>query len=967
MQVKSAPWSQPGLQRYGHKFKTSCYVFLALMLCCTAAFGQHQDNISWQQDVLSPSIIISDVSTPYDGRVSLSAAVYDRKGNPIGGLKKDSFTLDIDDKRISDFSFKQTSDDPLSVIIAVDISGSMKGVPIVEAKKIIAQFMGYLKENDYAALFTFGIDVNKVIGFTKDKDIIYSKVDELRANENRTVLFKAVIECLRQASSSVTPKAAILLITDSKDEHSSTDEADVVTAVKDAGIPVYTVALGKYKYLDFLKTISEVSGGQSYQFPKYEDVALLARASASGLKTMYQFQFPFSAPIGKYTATIKVAINGADVTAKKEFSNNTVKDSKPPVGSSPAYPTDYSKVDTKGAVERPVSQTFFYLLIGLSAASLILIVHMITKTRKPTTLDEHQELKKIHGEVTATAEKLTKIDSEIKQASDKNSELTTALSTEIKAVGGQISTLSGQMDAAAASINNSITNTRQALTETQHEQGLTGLKTELSTFKDEIIDKNSELTAALSTEIKAVGGQISTLSDHVDATASSINNSITDTKHELAETAQTQYEQGLTGLKVELSAFKDEIIDKNSDLTASFSTEINAVGGQISIVGRQMEDAASSIKNKITDTRLALTEVVQTRHEEGLAGLKALKEEMSGFNDATVEKNLELTAALSTEIKSVSRHISAVSKQIDDKNAELTATVSTAVSTIIRAVGGQISTVSKQIDDAVNAMTNSAVDLERILTDAIQSKYEKEFSALKVEIKAIEEALSVIMVKQIEYSERQPLALTESNTASETIYKDNIVAIETLNNRLNTIDSSIANLDTEVKKYANRESESDVALRTEITAVDEKLSDIPRYLDASLDAMKYAIIDLVNTVIDIEKTHGLSPGQTFEKIESRIIEIETAITLLAAEIKKVTDAEVEAGEIKLIAEKISEISRQMEDAVYAVKYNITGMETSIREDSSAMYTKEIGGMRREVASVREAMAELMRLLLILSE
>ncbi|KWT92908.1 VWA domain-containing protein [Candidatus Magnetominusculus xianensis] len=950
----------------------SCYVFLALVLCCTAAFGQHQDNISQQQDALSPSIKISDVSMPYDGRVSLSAAVYDRMGNPIGGLKKDSFTLYIDDKRISDFSFKQTSDDPLSVIIAVDISGSMKGVPIVEAKKIIAQFMGYLKENDYAALFTFGIDVNKLIGFTKDKDIIYSKVDELRANENRTVLFKAVTECLKQASSSATPKTAILLITDSKDEHSSADEADVITAVKDAGIPVYTIALGKYKYLDFLKTISEVSGGQSYQFPKYEDVALLARASASGLKAMYQFQFPFSAPSGKYTAFVKAAINGADVTAKKEFS--TAKDSKPPVDSSPAYPTDYSKVDTKGAAERPVSQTLFYLLIGLSAVSLILIVHMITKTRKPDTVDEHQssELKKIHGEVAATADKLTKIDSEIKHASDKNSELTAALSTEIKTVGGQISTLSGQMDAAAASINNSITDTKQALTETaqtQHEQGLTGLKAELSAFKNESIDKNSDLTAALSTEIKAVGGQISTLSGHVDAAAASINNSITDTRQALTETAQTQHEQGLTGLKAELSTFKDEIIDKNSELTAALSTEIKAVGGQTSIVGRQMEDAASSIKNKITDTRLALTEVVQTRHEEGLAGLKALKEEMSDFKDATVEKNSELAAALSTEIKSVSGHISAVSKQIDDKNAELTASVSTAVSTIIRAVGGQISTVSKQIDDAVNAMTNSAVDLERILTDAIQSKYEKEFSALKVEIKAIEEALSVIMVKQIEYSERQPLALTESvgSAASETIYKDNIVAIETLNSRLSTIDSSIANLDTEVKKYANRESESDVALRTEITAVDEKLSDIPRYLDASLDAMKYAIIDLVNTVIDIEKTHGLSPGQTFEKIESRIIEIETAITLLAAEIKKVTDAEVEAGEIKVIAEKISEISRQMEDAVYAVKYNITGMETSLREDSSAIYAKEIGGMRREVASVREAMAELMRLLLILSE
>ncbi|MBF0556404.1 MAG: VWA domain-containing protein [Nitrospirae bacterium] len=695
---------------YSQRFKTAFYVFFAAMLCYSFVFGQQAPS----QD--APSIEISDISAPYDGKVSASAAVRGKNGNPIGGLKKDSFTLHIDDKKIPDFSFKQTSDDPLSLIIALDVSGSMKGVPIVEAKKIIAQFMGYLKESDYAALVTFGAGVNKAIGFTKDRDIIYNKVDELLADEPRTVLFKAVAECIKLSSSSPTPKSAILLITDSKDEHSSVEEADVIAAVRQAHIPIYTIALGKYEYIGFLKKISEISGGQFFLFPKYADVARLAKAATSGLKTMYLFEFPFSAPNGKYTAAIKFNYNGADITAKKEFTNNVPKDSKPPVGSSPGYPISYPINYPKQGGEFPVNHVLIYLLIGLSAISVVLLVLLALKGNKPPPRNEHQseEIKKLHDDIAATTDMLTRMDSEIKTAS---------------------------------------------------------------------------------------------------------------------------------------------------------------------------------------------------------------------------EKNIESSAALSSGIK---------------------------------AVGEQISTVSRQIDDAATAMKNGVIDLQRNLKDASQKKFEQEFTGLRVEISAIEDVLSAIMAKQLEHSELHSLESANNlNAISETIYKDNIAAIEKVQSRLNEIDVAITKLDTEIKKYAAAESESGTALTNKIRAVEEKTSDITRHMDTSLDAMKYSIVDLVNTIMDIEKTHGLTPGQTFEKIEGRIIEIETSITMLAARIRKEPAAPID--ETKTIEQIISNISRQMEDAVYAVKDSITGMENGIIETSAATYGKEISGMRRDVVSVRDALGEVMRFLLILSE
>ncbi|MBF0458808.1 MAG: VWA domain-containing protein [Nitrospirae bacterium] len=772
LQLSARLAAMPELFGYGfsRKFRAAFYLFLSLMLCCSFAFGQLQDNTSPN----APSIEISDISTPYDGKVTLAAAVHDKNGHPVAGLKKDSFMLHADGKRIADFSFKQTSEDPLSVIILVDVSGSMKGVPIVEAKKVIAQFMGYLKETDYVSLVTFGAGVNKVIGFTKDKDIINSKVDELRANENKTVLFKSVTEGLKQIASSPTAKSAIVLLTDSKDEHSGIDEADVIAAVRQSTVPVYTIALGKYEYTGFMKRISEISGGQFFLFPKYEDIARLAGAATSRLKAMYMFEFPFSASSGKYTAAIKLNYDGVDISAQKEFTVNVPKESGQPIASAPIYPP---KVDEG----RPIGNVLLYLLTGLLVVSIILLL-----TRRPKPHDDNQ-----------------------------------------------------------------------------------------------------------SSEIKAMSGQLS-----------------------------------------------------------------EQISGQISGVSRQIEDAAGSIKTVIADTQLSLAGVVITQSEQGFTGIEA---ELSAFKDDIVEMNSALNAALSSEIKAMSGQISG---QISDK----------------------ISAVSRQIEGAVTAMTDSVNGLRRNIEDALQLQYEREFADLKAEISELEGVVSAIISKQIEHSENQSSdaanSLAAAMSINESLCKDNIVAIEKIELRLNEIDVSLTNMDTEIKKYAAAEAESGTAITNKIKAAEEKIAGIPRHIDASIDAMKYGIAALVNTIMDIEKDHRLSPGQTFDKIEGRILQIETSITAMAAEIKaeigKAAALKSEDGaalpnkideieELRAIEDKISGISRQMEDAVYAVNDSITGMEHRIREVSAAMYGKEIGGMKKEVASVRDALAEVMRFLLVLSE
>ncbi|MCG6552734.1 MAG: VWA domain-containing protein [Candidatus Magnetominusculus sp. LBB02] len=763
-------------QNAGIGRKVRAAVFFSLMLCYSFAFGG-------QREGAAASLEISDISVSQDGRVSLSAAVAD-SGGQAAGLKKDRFAIDINGKSISEFSLKQTSPTPTSLIILVDVSGSMKGVPIVEAKKIITQLMGYLKEDDYAALTTFGVGVNKTIGFTKDKDIIAGSVDGLRAVENRTVLFKSVIEAVKQAASSPTGKSAILLITDSKDDHSDIDEDEVIAAAKQSPTPIYTVALGEYDYIGILRSISRHSGGQFFLFPKYDDIAHLAASAISGQTSTYVFEFPYAAPQGKYTAAVKVNYGGVEIAAKKEFAINATREETKP-------PTESPK--PVAATERPATgQPTLNLL--LLAVIVILVAYVIVKIRRQGPRDEvkSEDIKKLQTQAATTADMLNKMELAIKTVSDKT---TAALSAEIKAVGGQISAVSGRIDEAAGFVNDGLAATQTAISAvaTQNEAGLSGLKNDITSSKDRIIEKTTALTAALSAEIKAVGGQISA--------------------------------------------------------------------------------------------------------------------------------------------------------------------------------------VSRQIDNTLTAMKSSVTDLLNNLKDASATKYQQEFANLKTEISALEGILSSIMSKQIEHFERQSTgaALYDASSIDETLYKDNIAALELIEGRLNEIESAVTALDSKIIKSTAQQSSTGTAVTNKINALEEKIAGIPGHLDTSIDAMKYSIADLVNTIMDIEKAHGLPPGQTLEKIESQIIGIENSITLLAAEIKRGAGIQkshvlpAKAPEPSALEAIVSDLSRQMEGALYAVKDSITGMESAIKDASFASYAREIGNMRKDVASVRDALAEVMRFLLILTE
>ena len=80
------------------------------------------------------------------------------------------------------------------MILGIDVSGSMEGVPIKEAKRGASIFLDQLDKEDFASLMVFGNSVRFLTEFTRKKHEIREKIESLKANEKLTFLYQATLK-----------------------------------------------------------------------------------------------------------------------------------------------------------------------------------------------------------------------------------------------------------------------------------------------------------------------------------------------------------------------------------------------------------------------------------------------------------------------------------------------------------------------------------------------------------------------------------------------------------------------------------------------------------------------------------------------------------------------------------------------------------------------------------------------------
>jgi len=234
--------------------------------------------------------------------VNVFVTVTDATGAPIGGLTKDNFMLEEDDRPQKIAVFDKESALPLSIALAIDTSLSTRhDLPLEQASaKRFAHAI--LRPVDALAVYGFSETVHEATAFTPDLKRIDESIDHIRLGA-ATALFDAIY-VTSHALDQRKGRKVIVLITDGGDTISKVDYKEAVRAAVEAEALVYSIIIVPIEASAGRETggehaliqLSEDTGGKYYYATSTAQLDEAFRKISDELRTQYLLAYYPSQP-----------------------------------------------------------------------------------------------------------------------------------------------------------------------------------------------------------------------------------------------------------------------------------------------------------------------------------------------------------------------------------------------------------------------------------------------------------------------------------------------------------------------------------------------------------------------------------------------------------------------------------------------------------------------------------------------
>lgn len=204
-------------------------VFMGLLLLVSAAHAQDPQNAEDTGSTFKVKVNL----------VSVYATVTGANGAPITDLKKEDFALAEDGHPEKIAVFEQESERPVSIILAMDASQSVKKDLQVELDSARRFVSATVRPVDKLALYQFSDTVQEVVPFTNSFQRIAKGIRDVRIGSG-TALYDAVYLAGHTLNDKQGRKV-LVLITDGGDTTSSTSYATALRAVQQSEAIVYSI------------------------------------------------------------------------------------------------------------------------------------------------------------------------------------------------------------------------------------------------------------------------------------------------------------------------------------------------------------------------------------------------------------------------------------------------------------------------------------------------------------------------------------------------------------------------------------------------------------------------------------------------------------------------------------------------------------------------------------------------------
>jgi tight adherence protein B len=179
------------------------------------------------------------VSVDVSGEQSLRAVVAVPPSFDQVQLRPESFAVSVDGSTVPTRISRDVQ--PVDVVVAIDVSGSMKGDPLASAQVSANQFVDRIPAGGRVAVVAFSDDARVVTPMTGDRSAARLGVGSLAAHGET-----AVYDGLRTAAGlfdNSDHRRALVLLSDGRDTASAATAADAAAALTGSGADFYAIAL----------------------------------------------------------------------------------------------------------------------------------------------------------------------------------------------------------------------------------------------------------------------------------------------------------------------------------------------------------------------------------------------------------------------------------------------------------------------------------------------------------------------------------------------------------------------------------------------------------------------------------------------------------------------------------------------------------------------------------------------------
>ena len=287
--------------------------------------------------------------------VLLHVSVKDPSGVPVAGLPESAFTV-RDEGQARPLVYFDESSEPLSVVLVLDVSSSMLGERLEQAKLAAKAFIAQVRAEE-VALVAFDDGVRVAVPWAETDEEISLSIDRLTARGG-TALYDAIETALSLLEQAQNRRTALVLLTDGKEEDSGTSFSDLQQELYLTQAAIYSVGFytGEerriykadekyYKEPAFdvnlnpvwvLGELASSTGGLALQPTSGQDLTPVFLAIASELR--HQYLLGFEPAVGESSGggfrSIEVTVESTDHS--KPLHVRTRRGYQPATGSNPS-------------------------------------------------------------------------------------------------------------------------------------------------------------------------------------------------------------------------------------------------------------------------------------------------------------------------------------------------------------------------------------------------------------------------------------------------------------------------------------------------------------------------------------------------------------------------------------------------------------------------------------------------------